>query len=184
MMVCMILPNSLEPDILSQPAYAAFGTIMHAFARFEFAIAVTLAHVSEIQLDKLLVITQPMSYSAKRDILYSYIEFYKIEAGIKQEIKGYLDALDKYVTLRNHIAHSLWAPGVRTNSYRPMTIRTRGGKALVKGMIDDGSEIDYTDSDIIDIANKLNMLHNSYITYADAKGMLLPVTAQQTSPPE
>lgn len=168
----MLSDDPLEPNILSDAAYTAFGNIVHSFARFEVAMVTTLAYVSKIELHKLWVISQALSYSARRDTLYSYMEIYKTDDGLKREIKAYLDPVEAYVGLRNHIAHSLWAPGVRPNSIRPMTIKTRGGKGIIKGIVDDGSEVDYTDGDLIAISNSIATLHNNYVRFSDAKGML------------
>jgi hypothetical protein len=168
----MLPDDPLEPSILSDAAYAAFGNIVHSFAKFETAMIATLAYISKIELRKVLVIVQQLSYSARRDTLYSYMELFKTDPSLKQEIKDRLDPVEQYVGLRNHIAHSIWTPGVRPNSIRPMTIKIRGGKGIMKGIADDGSEIDYTDQDLVDVSNKIAHLHNDYVRFALYKGML------------
>src|SRR5271155_4307580 len=156
---------------MTEAAFAAFGGIIQTFAKFEHALALTLAHIAQLDRAKLLIIMQGLSYGARRDTLYSYMELYSTDPRLKSDLKGYFDAVNEYNGLRNHIAHSIWAPGIQPNSYRPMTVRIRGGKGTMLGVIDDGSENDYTDQELLDIGDKLTLLHNSFVHFALRLGM-------------
>ncbi len=161
-----------KPSLLKEVDYASFGNIIHTFAKFEHAIVKTLAHVSKLPAHKLIIVTQGLMYSTKRDTLYAYMELWGTDSDLKSQIKGFLDEVDKYNGLRNSIAHSIWTEGVRPGTVRPMSIKIRGGKGKLCGISDDGTEVDYTSGDLIDISNKLSLIHNSFVLFAIDNGII------------
>lgn len=156
-----------DEDDITFKHFATFGGIVHSFARFEWVIQGTMAAISGLDIGKITVLTRELGYSAKREALYSYMELYETPENLKSGIKGFLDALHGYSGLRNHIAHSLWKPGSRPNSIRPLAIKVRGGKGKLIG---EDTDADYTDVDLAHIADKLRRLHNSYIQFLRSQG--------------
>lgn len=159
------------PSLFTEVDYATFGNIIHSFAKFEHALIGALAHVSGLPIVKLLVITQELQYAARLNTLYSFMELYNTDASLKSELKGFFDEVHKYNGLRNFIAHSIWTTGVREHSVKPMTIRIRGRQGKLIGVTDDGTEKDYTSGELIDISNRLALLHNSYVRFAVERGI-------------
>jgi hypothetical protein len=158
------------PSVLNEGHLIAFGGIISTFARFEHALVLALAHVSGLPPHKLILISQGLSYRAKLDTLYSYMEVSDQNPTLKGSIKGFFDEADKYSGLRNSIAHSIWKAGTRPGSIKPMSIKVRWGKGKIYGI--DDSELDYTATDLAEIWDKLGVLYNSYVSFALDHGMV------------
>jgi hypothetical protein len=146
---------------ISDEQFAAFGSIIHSFARIEWNIQLTMAAVSDLDFGKVLLLTRELPYAGKRDTLYSYMEYKQTpEERIRREIRSILEAANEHNPLRNHIAHSIWRGGSRPNSIRPVTIRVRGGKGKIIGS---DTDPDDTDAELSNVADKLHRLHNDYM---------------------
>jgi hypothetical protein len=148
----------------------SFGSIIKTFAQFELGMIVTLSIISEIDDHKLMVIMRGLQYSSKRDTVYSYMELYDVNATIKEYAIMFFNEVHKYYGLRNHIAHSIWIPGKRTDSITPQSINIRGGKGRLINDDEDKHYRDYTSVELIDIQNKLSMMHNSYVLWLRSLG--------------
>jgi hypothetical protein len=159
--------NPQEEDDVNFNHFATFGGIIHGFARLEWVLQGTMAAVADLDVGKVTLLTRELGYSAKRDALYSYMEVMETPDDLKVAIKGFLDAANEYLGLRNHIAHSLWRKGSRPKSIRPMTIRVRAGKGKIIG---GDEERDYTETELALIADKLRQIHNSYIQFMKNRG--------------
>jgi len=70
--------KAAKEDLLSVPHFACLGGIVFAFARLEYLIQVTWGQANVEHL-KILVLTKSLSYSQKRDTLYSYFKNFKLE---------------------------------------------------------------------------------------------------------
>ncbi len=71
--------------------------------------------------------------------------------------------MDVFRRLRNSIAHSLWKEGTRPRSIKPFGLSVRGGTLTAIGY--DQDERDYTDEELVDIANELTSLHTQFQEY-------------------
>jgi hypothetical protein len=157
-------PIHLTPNIL-----ITFAMIIQAFARLEWLIQMSISAVGELNLARVLILTRNVGYQGKRDVLFALMEDVCLDVQQKEEIRGFLDAADKYSTVRNHIAHSLWAIGTRPQSFKPMSVAIRYGKLKFHGILED--ETDYIESDFIKIADKLTIINNSYVDFLRRSGL-------------
>ena len=157
---------------MSREHYHAFGGIIHGFARIEVGLQITLSIVTGIDVGKLAIITRGLSYSAKRDTLYSYMEIVETSDQFKAQVKSFFDAAHEHVGLRNHIAHSSWTRGIRPNSIRPLSVKVQGGKGKFFGLPDSEGERDYTVAELGNIALKLALIHNSYVAFLRTSGLI------------
>ena len=133
-------------------------------------MVVTLSIVSGIDDHKLMVIMRPLQYRALRDTLYSYMELYDVKQNIKEYVRLFFNGIDKYSGLRNHIAHSVWITGERVDSIMPQSIKIQGGKGKLINDKDDPNRREFTSVELIDIQNKLSMMHNSYVSWLRSLG--------------
>jgi len=168
--------KAAKEDLLSVPHFACFGGIVFAFARLEYLIQVTWGQANVEHL-KILVLTKSLSYSQKRDTLYSYFKNFKL-ANPHHEIenKKIIDRADVYNSLRNNIAHVLWREGTRPGSIRAGHIDVRRGKGKIAGYSDE--EKDYTLSELAAIANELRGITNALIRYLRDSGISSDVAAR------
>jgi hypothetical protein len=157
---------------MTREHYHAFGGIIHGFARIEVGLQMTLAAITGIDAGKLAIITRGLSYAARRDTLYSYMEIVEIDEDFKARVKGFFDAVHEYSGLRNHIAHSLWTKGIRPNTIRPLSVRVQGGKGRFYGLPDSNDVRDYTLEELGNIALKLAIIHNSHVTFLRTSGLI------------
>jgi hypothetical protein len=164
------------PSLITVNHHRLFGCIIDAFARIEVGLQATIALISDIDLGKISVLTRGLSYTAKRDTLYSYMEIAEIADPIKSQIKSFFDAAHEYSGLRNHIAHSIWTEGTRPGSIKPRSIKIQGGKGKVIGS--DPAECDYTETELERICHKLGMMHNSYLTFLRTSGLSAAIDAK------
>jgi hypothetical protein len=160
---------SLDSAPLTRSHYAAFGSIIHSFAKAENLLQTTMAALTGTESSVVAVLTGGLGYRAKRDTLYSWMEVTKMSGA--SEIKSFFDAIDRYSYLRNHIAHSIWMAGTHPNSIKPISIRVYGGKGKLQGFPDDDQERDFTEQELTDEAIKLAYITNSYIQFLRDSGL-------------
>ncbi len=159
-----------EPITLSPAMLICFAMIIQSFARLESMIQITIAAVGEIDLNKTLILTRGVSYQGKRDVLFSLMEDVALNSDYRTQIRGFLDAADKYTGIRNDIAHSNWGAGTRPDSIKPLQVAIRWGKLKYCGVLDD--EKDYIEADLVQIADKLALINNSYMDFLRRSGLL------------
>jgi hypothetical protein len=158
-----------EPHCLNANHFMAFGMITFSFARLEWLIQISIAAVGQLDFSKTLIVTRSLPYQAKRDTLCALMNnLQKLPTEHKTQIRGFLDAADKFGTLRNNIAHAMWGEGTRPNTIKPMTILIKGGSGKQLGIEDD--ERDYTIEELAQASDKLSWISNSYLNFLRAEG--------------
>jgi len=158
-----------NPDIPNTDHLARFGSIVVSFARLEHVIQTAMAAVAGVDDEmKIVVLTRSLTYSQKRDTLYSYFKLYSTATETQQEIRNLIDKADKHYPLRNHIAHALWFPGTRPGTIRPAYVNVRGGKGRIAGLNED--DRDYSMDELGDAANELRAIVNNLIRYLRSSG--------------
>ena len=75
-------------DILTLDHLSRFGSIVHSFARLEYLIQSTMAAVAELEDTKIVLLTKSLTYSQKRDTLYSYSHFTGCQQHCRQKIRN------------------------------------------------------------------------------------------------
>jgi hypothetical protein len=165
----------MDPDedisVVTNDHLLLFGGIIHGFARIDGVLQAALSAVSGVGLDKIAVFMRELGYGARRDTLYSYMVLFETKAEIQKAIRDFVREADDYSGLRNHIAHSYWAKGVRPNSIRPASLKVRGGKGQLQGY--DDSDKDYLPEELAMIADKLRIIHNSLIQFLKSEALLV-----------
>ena len=130
-----------KPSLLKEVDYASFGNIIHTFAKFEHAIVKTLAHVSKLPAHKLIIVTQGLMYSTKRDTLYAYMELWGTDSNLKSQIKGFLDEVDNITDCATVLRIRYGLRGsARKQSDQCQSKLGRKGKLC--GISDDGTKMD------------------------------------------
>jgi hypothetical protein len=162
-------------SVLTDIFYRAFGIIIHSFARVEYGLQFTLSALTGVDAGRIGILTRELSYSAKRDTLYSWMEIASVDDAKRIPIKRFFDEVDSYNYLRNIIAHSIWTHGTRPGSIKPVTVKVRGGKGKFFGDPKDETEQDWTEEEMTNIAAKLALIHNSYISFLRASGLFATV---------
>jgi hypothetical protein len=142
-----------KPSALTQDHFMAFGAIVHQFARHEYLMQCLMNTVVRVHITPLSMLTVELSYRARRETLLSLIRAKPLPKKQLERIESYLAALHKHNGLRNAIAHQLWKEGTRNGTVRPFGLSVRGGNVAIKGIIE--NEQEYTENDLIDIANEL-----------------------------
>jgi hypothetical protein len=159
-------------DPLTHGHLSTFGSIVHTFARIENLMQVTMGRLvrltggTVVTVDMVILLTKPMTYSQKRDSLYSCMEAFNLSEPTNTEITTLFDAAHKHNALRNHIAHAIWRRGKRPTSVKPAFLDLRQGKGRLGGYDDD--ERDYTLSELQIIANELMETRSAIIQYFKA----------------
>jgi hypothetical protein len=156
-------------DILTYDHLARFGSIICSFAHLEYLMQAIMAAMAGVDDTKIMVLTKSLTYSQKRDTLYSYFNLYNSPIEHQTNLKKLLDTAHNHNGLRNHIAHSLWKKGIRPNTIRPGYIDVRQGKGKIVGYDDD--EKDYTVDELSDAANELRRTLNALIRYLRDSGI-------------
>ena len=153
----------------------AFALIIQSFARLEHLIEMTISAVGNIEYEKATILTAGLGYQGKRDALFGILGTANITESQIDEIRAFLDEANKFNSIRNFIAHSIWVAGTRSGSIKPLAMRVRGNLKYM-GVLD--SERDYTESDLIGISDKLALINNSYTAFLRRSGLTSRIDAE------
>jgi len=157
---------------------AVFGTIVQSFARHEFLMQGIMAALLNVPLSNAALITAGLGYSGKRDALLSLLRDVSLPDDQVERIRWFLGELHKHNQLRNHIAHSLWKPGTRHGTIKPVGAIARGGLARFLGS--DPNEEDWSLRDLATIADELSTNYNRFLDYAEKASLIPPRMAAKT----
>lgn len=157
---------------------AAFGAIVHQFARFEMLMASLAAQLIGARMMHSLILMTGLGYAGKRAALLSILEHHSLPDDQKRQITSFLDKLHAYNQMRNNIAHSAWMQGRRKGSIKPATVIVRGGTGRALGL--DHNEPDYTLDQFHQAAWALAGLYNEFLDYLEPRDLLTPVIEEKT----
>jgi hypothetical protein len=105
-----------------------------------------------------------LGYSAKCEVLKSLLSVVSwLDKEKRARIIRYVNDFNEYLPLRNAIAHHIWMEGARNGSVKPLSARSRGGKAKLQGIWDE--EKDYILADLHKIANALVDIHVDFTNF-------------------
>jgi hypothetical protein len=116
------------------------------------------------------MLTVELSYRSRRETLLSLIRAKPLPKRQIERIESYLAALHTQNGLRNAIAHQEWKKGARSATVRPFGLSIRGGKVSVKGMSE--NEQEYTEDDLIVIANELAANYDKFLAFLEKERLL------------
>lgn len=154
---------SAKNSPVTEEHFRAFGAIIHLFARFEALLVGIMCVVTGAELTLLSMMTAELPYRGKRETLLAIIKVVDLAAEKVERITWFLGEIHKWNKLRNFIAHSTWKVGARPRSIKPFSLSVRGGSVTTHGMEHD--ERDYTDEELVDIANEMVKLHDQFQQY-------------------
>ena len=159
-----------EIYVLGERHHLIFGTIVQHFARFERLVEVAIARILGAQFPLVAIVVSGLGYSAKCEALTSLLGVVSGPAECADAITSALAEFKKYVPLRNAIAHHPWKEGTRPQTIKHLSVSSRGGKAIWRGMEDD--DRDYTIDELIDIADRLLETHDKLVAYFVETGLM------------
>jgi hypothetical protein len=159
-----------KPSVLTPDYFAAFGAIIHHFARHEYLMQCIVSAIIDVPIVPVSILTVELGYRARRETLLSLMRSKPLPKAQLQRIETFLAILDKRNALRNAIAHQAWKQGTRPGSVRPIGISVRGGEARFKGLAK--SEDEYTADKLRRIANELGRSYDRFVAYLDREGLL------------
>jgi hypothetical protein len=170
-----------EPEdqlsVLANEHFRAFGCIIHLFARHEALMVAVMSVLLKTDSGELHMITSELPYRGKRDALLAMIKAKMVLPPEQVErITWFLGQLHKHNGLRNAIAHSTWKSSARPNAVKPLSLSVRGGAVTFKGIEDD--EPDYTDEELVNIANELIRNYEQFRDYLLSVNLLPRPAAQ------
>jgi len=181
------MANKPKSSPLTPDHFAAFGAIIHHFARHEYLMQCIVSALIEVPLVPVSILTVELGYRARRETLLSLMRAKPLPKKQLERIETFLSILDKRNGLRNAIAHNVWKSGTQAGSIRPVGISVRGGEARFKGLAE--GEDEYTADKLRRTANELARSYDKFVAYLDDEGFLLyiprntDVSSSETSLP-
>lgn len=156
-----------EPLKMTERHFTAFGGITHIFAKIELLLQATTATLAGVDLTTAILFTTDLGYRGKRDCVLSFTNIKRPD--LLASLKPILNRIDSKSKIRNHIAHSIWCPGHRAESIKPIGI-ARGGTSKLYGVSDD--EKDWTLQELWQESVDIELLHGELLTFLDKSGLL------------
>lgn len=159
----------------------AFGGIVYVFAKIEFALQAMIGALAGTSLQVAVFMTGELGYRAKHNCLSNLASIAR--PGIVEELDVLLERVQRYSALRNHVAHSLWKPGLRPTSIKPIGVNPRSGKARILGVMDDEKE--WTLEEIWNEGHQLEVLHKELFDFFERTGLKASIDRllQDEAPP-
>ena len=156
-----------ESHTITRDHFIPFGCIVHVFAKIEFLLQAATGALVGTDLSSALFMTGDLGFRAKRDCLLSITKLKRPD--IVSELEEILKRVQTANKLRNSVAHSIWKPGRRPNSIKPIGIVTRGGQARFVGVSD--NEKDWTLEELWNNAHEIELLHAELDNFVERVGL-------------
>lgn len=167
-------PNS-EKQLIGHEHLLLFGGITHIYARAEFGLKVVMAGLLKVDLNTIMILTEPYGSHQLRNVLSSLNKNVAIilkTLGPKnhERLIDLIGQLKSFGPLRNNIAHTQWVAGKRPGSIKPIRLDIQSGKAKYHGIHDE--EKNYTLSDLRKEAEALQQLQLDIYKFLNDTGLL------------
>jgi hypothetical protein len=152
----------------------AFGSIVQDFARFERIVEICISKILSSDHALTTVAISNLGYNAKCEALKSllYLTPWPDQDRADTVLK-FISDFNIQAPLRNSIAHHVWTEGKRPGSIKPLSARSRGGRAKFQGMLND--ERDYTADELYQIADSLVDIHEAFVKFLIAVGAMTAI---------
>jgi hypothetical protein len=121
-----------------------------------------MSKITGADIPHVFLMMAELPYYRKRDTLLALVKE-SLPPEKSERVNWFLGQLHQWNKLRNSIAHSAWKEGKRLGSIKPFALSARGGKVTAIGF--DQDERDYTDEELVDIANELISLRTQFQEY-------------------
>ena len=150
--------------------FEAFGEIGYHYASLEFGIKATLGGMLNIHTFDALIITEPHTSFALRNVAKSIAKAcLVITDADKEKFVHIIGEFGKFGPLRNTVAHCRWRKGDRRHSLRPIGLDIRSGTAKLLGY--DPSEKDWTSAELRAEAVSLIKLNAKLVMFQRSSGL-------------
>ena len=107
------------------------GIIAAHWEMLELILDRLAAEVTSNKPERVNLLTDTMSFAAKRDLLMAYARQYKERKPDRwKEFTTVLDALNHAYSLRNTYVHAKWKAGPSKKRPKRIGVRTKGGKLV------------------------------------------------------
>lgn len=169
------MSESEDPYVIMPEHAAAFGYIIHLFAKFEQNMQIAVAGMLDIDFGSAMLLMGDTTYRQKRQTTRHIHTTRGIDGRIHAKFNDLLDEFHSFSSLRNHIAHSIWTTGQRKNSIKPMYVKLRGD--FPKPIGHWHNEKDYTLTELQEAANTLNDILRRFDAFLVETGLLERVDA-------
>jgi len=164
-----------SPSVVTLKHAAAFGYIIHSFAKLEIHMQTVVAGMLDTDLATAILLMGDTNYRQKQQTVRNIHKTRGIDGHVYPELEALLDEINEYAGLRNHIAHSIWISGQRPETIKPMFIKLRGKFPTPVGHWH--NEKDYTLSELRAAANNLNDISRKFVKFLDDTGLMARVAA-------
>ncbi|MEM7214852.1 MAG: hypothetical protein AAF423_04850 [Pseudomonadota bacterium] len=145
--------------VLTDEHYSMFGRIIFGYAAAESGFKILLSAMLKMDVGVFMAVSAPYQSRDLKDVVKSIAKLSEFEH--EDEYDKIIDLVGRFQGfshIRNEIAHCRWTEGVRGDSIKPISVKVGKGKVVAKGF-DDG-ERDYTNQELIDLANGIFKLNN------------------------
>jgi len=158
---------STENPTITPAHLLPFGCVVHVFAKIEFIMQAMIGAMAGTNLSSVLFMTGGLGFRARRDCLLNIAKLKRPD--IVPELEKILERIQTANTLRNNVAHSIWKPGRRPGSIKPIGAITQGGKARVVGVSD--NEREWTPEELWNDAHQIELLHTELDEFSERSGL-------------
>jgi hypothetical protein len=148
----------------------AFGGIVQLFARFERLVEIAVSAILGTKYGLTAISMASLGYNAKCDVLLSLVATVIMDQKHKDAISTHVKDFNAFSGLRNNIAHHVWREGTKSDTIKPLSVKSQGGKGKVTGFKDD--EPEYTVAELFKIGNTLIAIHDSFRDFLLATGFM------------
>jgi len=158
-----------EVPHITEAHFAAFGRIVHAFARVEALYEAAILAILDLKPYQAAMALSQSGYEQKRQLLIALIETSGLSDDEIKQFKKRIKSIGDKSTLRNNVAHSVWTGGRRTNAIKPFVIKTKS-RLLLLGH--DERERDWTSEELHNEADELLRRASTFKAFLVDLGMM------------
>jgi hypothetical protein len=152
----------------------AFGSIVQDFARFERLVEICISKILSANYTLTAITISNLGYIAKCQAPESLLILTPWpDQDRAHTVSRFITNFNCLTPLRNSIAHHAWKEGSRPESIKPLSARSRGGRAKFQGVSDD--ERDYTAVELFEIANRLMGIHDDFTKFLISVGAITSI---------
>ncbi|MCP4329991.1 MAG: hypothetical protein GY791_16310 [Alphaproteobacteria bacterium] len=140
-----------------------FGSVIMYWAILETLILYALAPLLKTDEERAMVAFWHIGYNDRRDVMRTFVQLAELDEEAAKEFECLIVRMNAAYSLRNTIAHSVWAKGDEPNSIVPQVMKARG-KIKLSGV--NLKEEKFTPERLAAEASKITRLTEDFIMFA------------------
>ena len=160
----------------------AFGSLIYQYASAETGLKFCLSGMLDLPPNVVMILTEPYSALNLRNVVKALAKEYEFEGVKAEELIQIIGDFKTHGALRNHIAHSRWTEGKRSDAIKPRTVDIRSERAVWRGS--DPDEPDWTATEIEAAAAKLAAISYRTLKFMQAGGLTARIVRHISSTKE